>query len=546
MPVRARRRDEPLVAGHAAGGGQRRDPRDGVLDAAGAHGANRGRPHQLLAVPRLHLRLLRTSRSTATTGQVADRPLRDHARLRPRAASRHGGRPDPRRLRPGARGGPARRALVRRGRRPSCPAPSRTTCCRPRPRCPRSPCSTSRARRPSRRSAPRGSARATACRRRSASPTRSRTRSGLSEIDLPLTPAKLAGLVAGEEPAPPMGAGTRAKVGKPGDRTMSGSGEARVQAPPEAVWAMLLDADVLASLIPGSHGVQKLSDTHFQADVTLGVGPVKGRYKADVKLSDLDPPRGDDADRLWSPARSAAAAAAAASRLRRTAGRDDSHRYTYEAAVGGKVAAVGGRLLEGASRVIIGQFFAALARKGGGRHGRAGPDRAPARSYPLAPRDAPMKPARFDYVRAGLCRRDHGRLARARRRGPHHRRRPVAAADAQHAPRQARRAGRHHARQGARPRSVAEADAIVIPAGVRQAATLARPTLGERAAAAGRRAALGRPSPDPLARHDLRLGRPCRSERRDPALPRRARRRGPAADTAQAPVACRPRPFSPA
>jgi 2-furoyl-CoA dehydrogenase large subunit len=40
--------------------------------------------------------------------------------------------------------------------------------------------------------------------------------------------------------------------------------------------------------------------------------------------------------------------------------------YTYEAAVGGKVAAVGGRLLGGASRVIIGQFFAALARKAGG------------------------------------------------------------------------------------------------------------------------------------------------------------------------------------
>ena len=49
----------------------------------------------------------------------------------------------------------------------------------------------------------------------------------LSEIDLPLTPAKLAGLLAGEEPAPPVGAVMRAKVGKPGDRTMSGSGEAR-------------------------------------------------------------------------------------------------------------------------------------------------------------------------------------------------------------------------------------------------------------------------------------------------------------------------------
>jgi 2-furoyl-CoA dehydrogenase large subunit len=40
--------------------------------------------------------------------------------------------------------------------------------------------------------------------------------------------------------------------------------------------------------------------------------------------------------------------------------------YVYEAAVGGKIASIGGRLLDGATRVIIGQFFLALARKAGG------------------------------------------------------------------------------------------------------------------------------------------------------------------------------------
>ena len=54
---------------------------------------------------------------------------------------------------------------------------------------------------------------------------------------------------------------------------------------------MLLDPDTLASIIPGAHSVEKLSDTHFRADVTLGVGPVKGRYKAEITLCDLDPPR---------------------------------------------------------------------------------------------------------------------------------------------------------------------------------------------------------------------------------------------------------------
>src|ERR1700739_2472200 len=51
-----------------------------------------------------------------------------------------------------------------------------------------------------------------------------------------------------------------------------------------------------------------------------------------------------------------------------------SIRYVYEAAIGGKVASIGGRLLDGAARVIIGQFFAALARQaGGGAFAQAGP-----------------------------------------------------------------------------------------------------------------------------------------------------------------------------
>jgi 2-furoyl-CoA dehydrogenase large subunit len=44
--------------------------------------------------------------------------------------------------------------------------------------------------------------------------------------------------------------------------------------------------------------------------------------------------------------------------------------YRYEAAVGGKVAAVGDRLLSGAARVVIGGFFTALGRKAGGGQGR--------------------------------------------------------------------------------------------------------------------------------------------------------------------------------
>lgn len=187
----------------------------------------------------------------------------------------------------------------------------------------------------------------------------------VADINLPMTPAKLSGLAAAAEPPAPPGSAQPTKTAKPGDRTMTGSGEARVNASPEAVWTMLLDADVLASLIPGSHGVRKLSDTRFQADVTLGVGPVKGRYKADVQLSELEPPRSAT---LAGQVTGALGNGGGAGRITLTPDGNGGTMigYSYTASVGGKVAAVGGRLLEGASRVIIGQFFAALARRAGG------------------------------------------------------------------------------------------------------------------------------------------------------------------------------------
>lgn len=125
---------------------------------------------------------------------------------------------------------------------------------------------------------------------------------------------------------------------------------------------MLLDVDALASIIPGCHGVEKLSETHFKADVTLGVGPVKGRYKAQIVLSDLDAPH---AATLSGSVSGALGTGGGSGRVTLTPAGEGGTliAYTYEAAVGGKVAAIGGRLLDGAAKAIIGQFFAALSRR---------------------------------------------------------------------------------------------------------------------------------------------------------------------------------------
>lgn len=188
---------------------------------------------------------------------------------------------------------------------------------------------------------------------------------GARDIELPLVPAKLATLVRGAEPAPPAGRAEATIEKRSGDRRLRGEGDASVAAPAERVWAMLLDPATLQSVIPGCHNVEKISDTHFRADVTIGIGPVKGRYRAEVKLSDLDPPH---AVTLGGSADGALGFGGGEGRITLVPNEDGSTtiRYVYDAAIGGKVASIGGRLLDGAARVIIGQFFAALAREAGG------------------------------------------------------------------------------------------------------------------------------------------------------------------------------------
>jgi 2-furoyl-CoA dehydrogenase large subunit len=189
---------------------------------------------------------------------------------------------------------------------------------------------------------------------------------GIAAIDLPLTPAKIAAHLHGAESEQRRPAVQTEASNRPKGRALRGSGQARAATSPEAVWAMLLDPKTLETIIPGCHNVEKLSDTHFRAEVTLGVGPVTGRYKADIQLSDLTPPK---AVTLSGHVVGALGDGRGAGRITLTATEDGGTdlAYEYDAAIGGKVATIAGRLLDGAAKIVIRQFFEALARHTGGR-----------------------------------------------------------------------------------------------------------------------------------------------------------------------------------
>jgi 2-furoyl-CoA dehydrogenase large subunit len=187
----------------------------------------------------------------------------------------------------------------------------------------------------------------------------------LDHVDLPLTPAKLAAAIHAAEPSPPptASAANAAPAGR--GRALQGAGKIQVAATPIAVWQALLDTRTLASILPGCHNVEQVSPTQFRADVTLGVGPAKGRYRADVRLTDLVSPTSAT---LAGKANGALGSATGTGHLKLDADGATGTiiTYDYEAEIGGKIAAVGGRLLDGAARIIIRQFLEALATRVGG------------------------------------------------------------------------------------------------------------------------------------------------------------------------------------
>lgn len=185
---------------------------------------------------------------------------------------------------------------------------------------------------------------------------------------LPITPAKLAALIHPPEPPPPASAAGSGETSPPaavkGGRGLTGEGSREVPATPEQVWAILLDPKELAALLPGCEALDLVGPNAYRAEVVVGIGPVRGRYTAEVALSDLDPP---NALTLTGSGSSALGTGRGTGhvRLERTAG-GTRVTYRYSAEVGGKVAAVGGRMLDSASRLLIGQFFEKLVARAGG------------------------------------------------------------------------------------------------------------------------------------------------------------------------------------
>ncbi len=137
---------------------------------------------------------------------------------------------------------------------------------------------------------------------------------------------------------------------------MDMSGEYRIPAPREVVWKALNDPDVLRRSIPGCEEVVAKSADELEATVSAAVGPVKARFKGKVKLMDLNPPVSYRLVGEGSGGPAGFAKGEAAVRLAQD-GDFTVLSFDAKAQIGGKLAQIGSRLIDGTARKMADEFF---------------------------------------------------------------------------------------------------------------------------------------------------------------------------------------------
>ena len=137
-------------------------------------------------------------------------------------------------------------------------------------------------------------------------------------------------------------------------------GEVQLPASRQAVWEKLNDPEVLKVTIPGCESLEKTSDTSFQAVAVTKIGPVKARWKGKVTLTDLDPPNGY---KIVGEGEGGVAGFAKGSADVKLSDKDGGTLLSYnvEAQIGGKLAQLGQRLINGAAKKMADEFFQKFA-----------------------------------------------------------------------------------------------------------------------------------------------------------------------------------------
>ncbi len=129
----------------------------------------------------------------------------------------------------------------------------------------------------------------------------------------------------------------------------------------ELVWDVLMDIDVLGSIIPGSKGLEAIGENKYQSKLAVRVGPVNGKFESKFELADIDKP---ESYRILVEGKGPAGHVSGEGTIRlEQDGSGTVMHYAGDARIGGKIAAVGQRLLDVAAKQIAKQALKKLAQQ---------------------------------------------------------------------------------------------------------------------------------------------------------------------------------------
>lgn len=149
--------------------------------------------------------------------------------------------------------------------------------------------------------------------------------------------------------------------------------------PRSIVWEAILDPEVLSRTLPGCEDMAPVGDNQFRGKLKMKVGPVQGLFEGGVELLDLDPPNGYN---LKMDGKGAPGFVNGTGSLRLEDADDGGTllHYDIDARVGGRIAAVGQRLLDSSAKVLTRQGLQGLEAQLEARAASAAATEAPAAS----------------------------------------------------------------------------------------------------------------------------------------------------------------------
>lgn len=146
---------------------------------------------------------------------------------------------------------------------------------------------------------------------------------------------------------------------------MEMTGEQRIAIAQQKVWEALNDPEILKACIPGCETIEKVSDTEYKVAMVAAVGPVKARFNGKLLLGDLDPPNSYSLAFEGTGGVAGFGKGTAHVSLR-AEGEETLLVYTAHATVGGKLAQIGSRLIDGVAKRMSDEFFTRFNKTVGG------------------------------------------------------------------------------------------------------------------------------------------------------------------------------------